>query len=91
MQYGRHHTPVAWGTGAYKRMIRCCAKGAARQSKDIPEEDTCVLSLNRQTIEAMVPKKLEFTQEHQAEGREKMKSVPARRGTCLSERYFTQF
>lgn len=68
--------------------------GMTRQGKDIPEKDACVFSLNCQTIESIVAKKkkknLEFTQEPQTEGMEKLKSVPARRETCLSERDFTQ-
>lgn len=70
-------------------LLLCRGSGIARQGKDIPEKDTCVFSLNGQTIESIVPKKLEFTQEPQTEGREKLKSVPARRETCLSERDFT--
>lgn len=72
-------------------LLLCRGSGIARQGKDIPEKDTCVFSLNGQTIESIVPKKLEFTQEPQTEGREKLKSVPARRETCLSGRDFTQF
>lgn len=69
--------------GGCKIMMCCYVKGVVKQKKDILEKDFCVFFFNCLIIDIIVFQELEFIQEFQVEGKEKLKFVLVRGEICF--------